>query len=61
MSDETKQMLLAARILELLMPLSPEDRAGTLAKIRFNDVFCASCGYGSYENPNPNCQCENDE
>lgn len=37
---------------------SYEQRQEVFSAVRFNDIFCVECGYGSLENPNPNCQCE---
>lgn len=48
-------------ILSILLTLPEEDRANVFLQVRHNDIFCCSCGSGSVERPNPDCQCENDE
>lgn len=48
-------------IIARLLALPWQDRAEVFKSVRFNDFFCCACGYGSVEDPNKNCQCENDE
>ena len=48
-------------ILDLLLSLPWSEREEVCSAIRFNRVFCFSCGMGQETNPNPNCQCQNDE
>lgn len=49
------------KIIELLLPLPPGDRAEVIAAVRYNGIFCPDCGYGDLARPNPHCQCQNDE
>lgn len=52
---------LAAGIINVFLGLPPAKRESLFSKIRCNGIFCPDCGWGDRSNPNPNCQCENDE
>jgi len=49
------------KILDLFLAHDWTDRAEIFAAIKCNDIFCAECGMGELSDPNPNCQCWNDE
>ena len=58
----TEEQTEAERVIfKTLLNLPWIDRAEVFSAVRFNAVFCCSCGYGSIANPNLNCQCGNDE
>ena len=50
-----------AEIMNMLLDLSDDERKDVWHDIAFNPIFCVHCGYGSRADPNPNCQCTNDE
>lgn len=60
MTEEEKAAL-SERMIDMLLALDFQDREDVFARVRFNDVFCVHCGWGSREKPNGNCQCTNDE
>lgn len=51
----------AKAIVDALLLLNPDGRVHFLNQLKYNDIFCDKCGYGSKESPNPDCQCWNDE
>ena len=51
----------ANKITESLLALPWQEREDVIHAVRFNNIFCWHCGYGSRETPNPDCQCWNDE
>lgn len=53
--DVTKQ------IMDLMLSLPPIRRPDVWAAVTYNNTFCVFCGLGDVKNPNPNCQCTNDE
>jgi hypothetical protein len=55
------QAAAVAVIRETLLLLPWAERAEVFKAVEFNDVFCVRCGYGEVAQPNPNCQCTNDE
>jgi hypothetical protein len=48
-------------ITDLILSLPWTERAEVFSAVRYNDVFCVYCGWGERDQPNPRCQCENDE
>jgi hypothetical protein len=52
---------LAEKIISMLLAVPETQRAGIVSHIRHNGIFCADCGWGSRDHPNPDCQCMNDE
>lgn len=53
--------LVAKHILEILYEQNSSVRKAVCDEIKYNPIFCTRCGYGSQEDPNPHCPCENDE
>lgn len=60
MTIKTPREVADAAVKELLT-LPWEQRTEAIHYIKFNGIFCVSCGYGSETNLNPDCQCENNE
>lgn len=56
-----KQTAAYEAIFKALIDLPESELAEVIECVGSNGIFCCACGYGSYEKPNPNCQCENDE
>jgi hypothetical protein len=48
-------------IVDLFLSVPWQQRETVISYVRNNPYFCFECGYGSKENPNPGCQCWNDE
>ena len=44
-----------------LLPLSSDELQTVISNLMHNDVFCRHCGRGSFNDPNPNCRCWDDE
>jgi len=57
----SRQRIIVEVTLQKLLELSWTERVEVLHAINNNKIFCPNCGYGSKENPNPDCQCNNDE
>lgn len=48
-------------LMRAMLDLPENERGEVIDALRFNDVFCLHCGYGTPEHPNADCQCWNDE
>ena len=49
------------KVVEILLTLPWSLRKEVCSSVKHNGIFCFSCGWGSREIPNDNCQCWNDE
>lgn len=52
---------LARSIVDLLLELPWQEREHVISDVLCNGIFCCHCGLGSRDEPNPDCQCTNDE
>lgn len=48
-------------IMDLMLSLPIHERSEVWSAVTYNEIFCVHCGIGQESEPNPNCQCTNDE